>query len=162
MRAFVSTHRTSIRIAVLLGLCVVLVITKGAPRTGTLTQTYGYTFLALLAAIFILDLARTPSKDMVSALLSRTTLRRVGLYSSYSAYVIHKPLHDAIGKPALEALGLVAPAAQSWPLASAYFAVATGLTLVFAAASYHIFEMPFLKLKRYLLASKGAHKTYIP
>lgn len=153
---FVTTYRSQLRFIIVFGLVGVFVITRGAPRTGILTQTYGHTLLALLAAAVILDLARAPTGDRVAGLFSWAPLRRVGAYS-YSAYVIHKPLHAYVGQPLLQHAGWSERGASSWVFALVYFALASILTLAVSAASYHAFEMPFLKLKRYFVASKPAH-----
>jgi peptidoglycan/LPS O-acetylase OafA/YrhL len=80
---FLSQRRSVIRMMIVLGTILTVVFTNGAPRTGLLTQTYGYTLFTLLAAVFILDIANInpKRKDWLTNILSWTVLRKAGTYS---------------------------------------------------------------------------------
>lgn len=121
------------------------VATKAYPRTTPLGQTVGYSILALVFAATILALfqeARSPS--WLGRLLSSPPLRALGLYS-YGMYVFHKPLHDLIGKPALDRLGLGGEISAAPGLA--YVAAGLVVTLAAGMLSYHLYERHFLALK---------------
>jgi peptidoglycan/LPS O-acetylase OafA/YrhL len=61
-----------------------------------------------------------------------------------------------VGVPLLRRFGVLEDASQSWLQAIAYFAAATVLTLLCSALSYHVLEMPFLKLKRLFVAKPAS------
>jgi peptidoglycan/LPS O-acetylase OafA/YrhL len=104
----------------------------------------GYSFLAVACALFVLAAATSDLRPGARSLLRAAPLRALGKYS-YAIYVLHKPLHDFVGKPALARLGL--DASRSTPVAAVY--VAAGMTASFAVgyASYHLYEKHFLRLK---------------
>ena len=81
-------------------------------------------------------------------IVDRPWLRMFGKYS-YGIYVIHQPLQLALKPFDAWARTLPAIGGVDWslPTALAYFAGATGLSLVLAMLSYHLFERHFLALK---------------
>jgi peptidoglycan/LPS O-acetylase OafA/YrhL len=123
-----------------------LVVTRGFPRTSALGQTLGYSILATVFAAIILALAleARDSPGLAARVLGAPPLRALGLYS-YGMYVFHKPLHDLVGKTALESLGLDGPISLGPGLA--YVVVAGGVTLGAGMLSYHLYERHFLALK---------------
>lgn len=155
VRAFLTQRRKQVRLIILVALVAEFVISSGSPRTGLVTQTLGHTMLALIASLIIVDLAVNQNGDRLTRAYSWSPLRRLGAYS-YSAYVIHRPVHMLVGLPLIKTLGWTEKAATSWPMELTYFVLATTLTLAFSAASYHLFEMPFLRLKRHFEAGKTA------
>jgi peptidoglycan/LPS O-acetylase OafA/YrhL len=123
------------------------IVTRAYPRTGPLGQTIGYTILAVVFASAILALALEAEEGAAGPMartLQTTPFRALGLYS-YAMYVFHKPLHDLLGKPALEWLGL----GGEIPLGPglAYIGVATAVTLAAGAVSYYLYERHFLAMK---------------
>jgi peptidoglycan/LPS O-acetylase OafA/YrhL len=110
-------------------------------------SSVGYTFLAVASALVVLAAATSDLRPRRRSLLRSAPLRALGKYS-YAIYVLHKPLHDFVGKPALARLGL--DAARSTIVGSVYIAV--GLAASFGAAytSYHLYEKHLLRLKRRL------------
>jgi peptidoglycan/LPS O-acetylase OafA/YrhL len=138
----------SARLGLLRGVAIALpvatvLVTRGAPRAGLLTQSYGYTLFAVAFAALILDLALAPAGDRFRGAWSFAPLRAVGRYS-YAMYVFHTPLHLLVGLPLLAALGASRPGLG---LALGYFVAATAVTFVAALASHHAFERHFLALK---------------
>ena len=128
------------------------VVTRAYPRTSPLGQTLGYSILALVFAASILALALEDrvKGGRVGRILRLAPLRALGLYS-YGMYVFHKPLHDLVGKPVLQALGLGGQI--GWGPGLAYVGVATLATLAAGMLSYHLFERHFLALKRRFVAA---------
>jgi len=107
-------------------------------RTGPVMQTGGYTIMAIGFALIVvatLDETALPAK-----LLGLALLRRIGKYS-YGMYVFYAPLHVYLGLPLLGGIAMTAERGVF------YMITASLATFAFAAASYHVFEEPFLKLK---------------
>lgn len=147
-----SERRSQIRIALLVATVLTFVLTKGAPRVGVLSQTFGYTVFAIIGAVFVLDIANstTTKSDWLARLLSWSALRKMGTYS-YAAYVFHKPLHQLVGLPLMSAMQDGRPASVG--VALVYFVVLSGLVFFLAHLSFHAFEKHFLRLKRHFAAS---------
>jgi peptidoglycan/LPS O-acetylase OafA/YrhL len=108
-------------------------------------ETIGYTFLAAAFALAVLAAATADVAPPRPTWLRARPLRALGKYS-YAIYVLHKPLHDFVGKGLAVRLHLDVTRAAS----DALVYVAAGLLVSFAAAyvSYHAFERHFLALKR--------------
>jgi peptidoglycan/LPS O-acetylase OafA/YrhL len=117
--------------------------------TGTVAgETIGYTFASvmfvlLLLAVACADIAGT--SHWASAFRARP-LRSIGKYS-YAMYVLHKPMHDYLGKPLVAALKL--DLSRSVPGSVAYIIVGILVTFAAAVASWHLFEKHFLRMKRF-------------
>ena len=71
-------------------------------------------------------------------------LRALGKYS-YAVYLLHKPIHDFVGKPFLARMGI--DPTRSLAIATAYFVCTFGASFCAAVASYYLFESRFLALK---------------
>ncbi|MFT3698978.1 MAG: acyltransferase [Kofleriaceae bacterium] len=102
-------------------------------RTGTVMQYGGYTVIAfgfMLTLVGALD---------GSQVFQWKPLRRVGLYS-YGMYVFGTPLHLFVGVR-------IVGEQPSFPVALLYIVGLLAVTFVCAAASYHLFEVRFLRLK---------------
>lgn len=119
-------------------------------ETLPLAQILGYSFLAMAFALFVLVAACADIKGAAGwpAWLRGATLRRFGLYS-YGMYVLHVPLRDIIGLPLLRAWGLEDHASLAVSLA--FILIGTVASFLVAAASYHFFELHFLRLKRHFV-----------
>jgi len=88
------------------------------------------------------DIGQWPSRWI--APLRHAGLRRVGLYS-YAMYVVHVPLHAALGMPVLKALGWYDSSALGAGLV--YDMVGTVAVVAVGALSFHAFESHFLRWK---------------
>ena len=153
--AQLDRRRWALRAAVAVTIAVTFVATRGAPRTGLGTQTWGYTAFAVAFAALVLDATVTAARrDLLGRVLAVAPLRSVGRYS-YAMYIFHTPLHLLIGLPALQrALG---DGDRGLGVAVGYFAIATAATYVLALASYHLLEKHFLRLKRrYVIEAAAA------
>lgn len=143
-----------LQLALLVALAGVFV-THGYQRTAPIGQTLGYTILAI---IFALGLAAAVAGEGTGTVPSRwvgwlraAPLRVCGKYS-YGMYVLHKPIHDFIGRPALRSLGLASN--HSVLVAVLYMASATLVVLAAAWLSYGLIERPFLALKPHFVAGE--------
>jgi peptidoglycan/LPS O-acetylase OafA/YrhL len=113
--------------------------------TDGITLSVGFTFLAVAFALLV---AAGAAADRFGAggwlgALRWSFLGKVAKYS-YAMYVLSVPLHFLVGKPALSALGLD-PGSPA--VGFTYIIVGTALSFVAAAASFHLLEVHFLKLK---------------
>jgi peptidoglycan/LPS O-acetylase OafA/YrhL len=113
------------------------VIPPGAPNDSRPIVTAG---ISLVSILFAATLAIVVRGGRLTRWLEFPVLRRIGLYS-YGMYVYHECLIILAGQTGLLA-GL--SEARSKVILSA---VTTAVTFAVAAASYHGFERPFLKLK---------------
>jgi peptidoglycan/LPS O-acetylase OafA/YrhL len=148
--AWVQARRREVRIGALVVIALTIVLTKGAPRAGVLTQTFGYTVFAAAFAALVLDIAIAHPRDLAVRMLSWNPLRSAGKYS-YGMYVFHTPFHLLIGLPVLQHLAKLQDI--NLPLALAYYAAATWCTYGLAVLSYHLLEKHFLRLKKYFEAT---------
>jgi peptidoglycan/LPS O-acetylase OafA/YrhL len=140
--------------AVTAGLLVVVGLAGGGlARSNAVTQTAGYTVLAVASALVILQVTieTARGRGRLARVLEAPLLRRFGKYS-YAIYVFHHPLDLLITrtffKPRLASLGPVA----FLGLQAAYFAFGGLGLLLLGAASYRLVERPFLAWKRFFTA----------
>ena len=108
------------------------------------TSSIGYTFLAVACALVVLAAAASDLQPRARSALRSAPLRALGKYS-YAIYVLHKPLHDFVGKPMLARLGL--DASRSTLVALVYVAAGLGASFAVAYATFHLYEKHFLRLK---------------
>jgi peptidoglycan/LPS O-acetylase OafA/YrhL len=124
------------------------VATRGFPQMSPLTQTLGYSVLAFVFAAAILALAlehRRGGHGSIARFLSTAPMSALGAYS-YGMYVFHKPLHDLVGKPVLEAMGCGGP--LDLGLGLAFVGVGAGVSFVVGMLSFWLLERHFLQLKQ--------------
>ena len=126
----------------------------GLARNNVVTQTVGYTVLAIVSALVILQatLETERGSGRLAALLASPILRTYGRYS-YAIYVFHLPLHLVITRtfiaPRLAELG----PGGFLALQAVYFVAGTLGLLALGALSYRVVEKPFLDLKRFFVAT---------
>lgn len=119
---------------------------RGYYFSDAMTLTMGYTWLAVAFALLVAAGAnadRLGTRGWATVLRSRA-LGKVARYS-YAMYVLCIPLHLLVGQQVLAALGL--QATNSVIVDLAYISAGTLVTYFAAAASYHLFEIHFLRLK---------------
>jgi peptidoglycan/LPS O-acetylase OafA/YrhL len=110
-----------------------------------LFRTVGYTAAAAMyGGLLVLTMTAAP----VQALFSNPLLRFFGTYS-YGMYVFHAPL--MIFMAPLYAIASRAPSIAGTSLLSqfVFWVMATGVTAAVAFVSWHLYERPFLALKRF-------------
>jgi peptidoglycan/LPS O-acetylase OafA/YrhL len=126
--------------------------THAFARTSPRGMVAGYTVLAIVFAAVIYRAAFHDSHregartSLWQRFLSMPALQSVGKYS-YGMYVIHKPLLDLLSKPVLTKLGMHTEGL----VGMACLHVAGVMLATFGAAwvSYNLYEVRFLRLKRY-------------
>ncbi len=132
-----------------------LFVTHGYTRVGAIEQTAGYAVLSVVFALFVCAGASADGADQAqpdrradqaiwARALRHPLLATIGQYS-YAMYVLHKPIHDFIGKPVLQKLGVDA-LGSAW-VNVVYVAAGTAVTFGAGWLSYHLFERHFLTLK---------------
>ncbi len=121
-------------------------ISGGYNSLSPMTLSLGYTFLAVAFALLVAAGAAADHLGRAGwpGALRWSPLQRVAKYS-YAMYVLSVPLHFLMGKPVLSALGLAST--QSILVDLAYIIVGTAVSFLAAAASFHLLEVHFLKLK---------------
>lgn len=130
------------------------IITRGSPRTTGMSQTVGYSLLALTfaALVYAAVLAEARGPGLLYRALAWRPLRALGTYS-YGMYVFHVPIHRALGLPVLHHF-----VPEDEPVGAkigiAYFVAASAASFLAAVASYHLVERRFLALKRYFVPSR--------
>jgi peptidoglycan/LPS O-acetylase OafA/YrhL len=147
------------RLLLLAAFAVLVVVTRGLPRAGVLSQSFGYSALAVVCVGWIVVEVftwSTQNNAKTSApargVLARG-LRSIGKYS-YAIYVFHAPLHLFVGLPLVVRLshGHAPPLA----LAIGYAVAAMAATFLMAVVSFRVLEQPFLRLKDRFVAARSA------
>lgn len=144
------------RLLLLAAFAVLVVVTRGLPRAGVLSQSFGYSALALVCVGWIVVEVFAWSQHSNAAPAANVVargLRSMGKYS-YAIYVFHAPLHLFVGRPLL--VRLCHGQAPSLGLALGYAVVATAATFVIAVVSFRVIEQPFLRLKDRFVAARSA------
>jgi peptidoglycan/LPS O-acetylase OafA/YrhL len=132
------------------------IVGGGFARENVVTQTVGYTALAVVSALVILKatLDTVGVSRRLVVLLSSSILRRYGRYS-YAIYLVHLPIHLFITRtvfaPRLAELG----PGGFLGLQAAYFVVSALGLLLLGAVCYRVLEQPILRLKRFFVARDG-------
>jgi peptidoglycan/LPS O-acetylase OafA/YrhL len=153
--AWIERHARALKWGAGALLVVGALVTRGYPRITFLTQTAGYSILALVFTVFVLFAALVDIRGDTSVGAAKGTswlragwLRTLGKYS-YAIYVLHIPIQQIVAQPLLRRLtgGHV-----SVLTSVAYMGGTLAASLLAAVASYHLFEKHFLGLKSRFVA----------
>lgn len=112
-----------------------------------LVQTLGFTLLSLFFGAVIFLTLHAPKTSLFSIFFGHPGMRFLGKYA-YGLYVFHFPLSVAFAQASLyQRLHTVVknPILTSF----LFFMLGLAFSLLIAITSFHLFENPFLKLKRY-------------
>ena len=146
--------RLGTAIGAMLGVLAVTAIASGGlARTNPVTQTVGYTAIAVVSALVIVQaiVETQRGRGRLASLLSSRVLRVYGRYS-YAIYVFHLPLHLAFTHAFIEPrLAGLSPSAFL-ALQAAYVVAGALALLLIGALSYRMLERPLLDLKRFFVA----------
>ncbi|MBI2732289.1 MAG: acyltransferase, partial [Aquabacterium sp.] len=157
-RNWLAAHRTQLSWALLVFLGASFLWTHAFPRTSFRGATEGYTALAIGFAAWLYasanrdaSMASAGGSGPVSAPIWHRAMRLSGLQSvgkySYGMYVVHKPLHDLFSVKLLSKFGVQ----TAGHIGNACLHVLVVMLVSYATAwlSYHLYEVHFLRLKRY-------------
>jgi peptidoglycan/LPS O-acetylase OafA/YrhL len=122
-------------------------------RTSAITQTAGYTLVAVASALLVIRAALDGARGegRLAAALSAPWLRRYGKYS-YAIYVYHLPLHLIVVRTFVLPRLAGASEAVFLGVQLAYFVAGSLGLLLLGALSYRVVERPFLDLKPFFAA----------
>ena len=112
-----------------------------------LVGTLGFSCIAAGFASFIAVTLQATKDGLLSRLLSAVPMVMLGKYS-YGLYVVHVPLIYLLKNAGVQASLFPRIAGSSLIGVAAFTILASGLSLVVATVSYHLWEAPFLRLKR--------------
>lgn len=132
-------------------LLVTTLATHGLSHKSLSVQTVGFTAVALAFALLLAASAgadRIRSAAPWAQVLRWPALCALGRYS-FAIYLMHKPLHDLVGRPLLAAQGGDLP--HSLLLNGAYILASGAALCGMAALSYRWIEAPLLGLKRHFV-----------
>lgn len=136
------------------------VLTKGYARLSAIGQIWGYAALAaffttlIWRAAYLDQQVSGPSASASTGgrlprwhrMLTWGPLTSVGRYS-YAMYMFHKPLHDFLSPAALKALNIQTVGSPLW--ATIHVAGVSLAAYCLAWLSWHLYEVHFLRLKRW-------------
>ncbi len=138
-------------------LLVGLVVTKAYARHSFVSQTVGYSLLAIAFAALIAGAVgdHLAGGGRAGRLLSNPVLRAFGKYS-YGIYVFHPLIGSLIGVPLRDRFGWANPPVG---IGLAYVGAIIASSFALAYVSYHGFEQHFLRLKRYFVPTPAPGTT---
>jgi peptidoglycan/LPS O-acetylase OafA/YrhL len=120
-------------------------------------QTVGRSLLALFFAGLLVIAITVPVRSRLGILFNHRVLVFFGVYS-YGLYVIHLPYIITMRDAGFTVDLVPAALGSHLPGQMLVHVVATGLCVVTALLSYHFFEEPFLKLKRFFQYGRAPGK----
>ena len=130
-----------------LGILILVAITKSVYPIKPAMQVIGHSMLALgFGAFIVVGLSWSP----LGALLNIGVLRWLGLYS-YGLYVWHYIINAILFDTPLKGAVRIEGAIEE----VIYLLVAIALAFLMAIASYHLWEQPFLRLKRHFTIGRA-------
>ncbi len=126
----------------------------GYLQTAPSNQIFGFALLSVGFSLCVLfaACADIEGTSRWTSVLRNPLLQRFGLYS-YGMYLLHVPLREVVIFPLLRWTGLE-DHSSAW-LALVVIAFGTAASFGVGAASYHLFEIHFLRLKRYFGVSSS-------
>jgi len=110
--------------------------------------TIGFSLIAAIAAAFITFAATTPTGTLAHRFLAHPALRAVGRYS-YAMYIFHFPVVGLLHARRLAPDVMPTVLGSHLPAQFAFTLLCFAVTFALAFMSWHLFEHPILKLKRY-------------
>ncbi len=122
---------------------------------GLAMQTVGYPILAVVfGAILVRILAARPGSTS-ERLMTASPLRFLGRYS-YGIYIVHAPLAGVLMSRGISPALLPRLWGSALPGQILFWLAATAVTVAVAVPTWHLWERPFLSLKRYFAYERSA------
>ena len=130
-----------------LGLAILIAWRQGLDAEDSAVQLIGYPVLAVFFGALLSMILTQPLASPLSQIMSSTGLRFFGRYS-YALYVIHHPLVFFLRSQGVSVYAWPRAFGLQSPAQLVFIVCATGLALAGALLTWHLCELPFLKLKR--------------
>jgi peptidoglycan/LPS O-acetylase OafA/YrhL len=117
---------------------------------------FGLTPIALFWGCFLVVLVTAPARGVLDRMFSGRVLTWLGKYS-YGLYIFHFPLVGYLQRAIHEEFGSTLPLVlgSQIPAAVAHAAVMVAGSSAIAFTTFHIYEKPFLSLKRFFAPAKA-------
>jgi peptidoglycan/LPS O-acetylase OafA/YrhL len=122
---------------------------RGFGEVDSVIGSVGLSVFAVGFAAAIGVALTSPSRSALRRFLSATPLVALGTYS-YGLYVFHQPLILGLRDLGLDATVVPRLWGSQAPGVLAFGVIAVALSITCAVVSWHLWEQPFLRLKRYL------------
>ena len=130
-------------------LCLLFFVRQGLSGLDPVVQTMGYSVIALTSAALIATVVDVTGLPWLCRVLASAPLIFLGKYS-YGLYVVHQPIMLAVAESGLTVDAFARLGGSSIPGVLAFGAVTVGLSVAAALITWHLWEAPFLRLKKYL------------
>jgi peptidoglycan/LPS O-acetylase OafA/YrhL len=130
-------------------LCVLFFVRKGLSAGDPVVQTMGYSVIAVTSAALIATAVEGRGLQWLRRVLASPPLIFLGKYS-YGLYVVHHPIIFVVADSGLTVDAFPQIGGSSIPGVLAFGAVTVSLSIGTALISWHLWEAPFLRLKKYL------------
>jgi peptidoglycan/LPS O-acetylase OafA/YrhL len=143
------------RIPKVLAICSALLLgaiylwNKRLSITDPIVATIGFTLIAICFAACLAITVASPPHSWIRRVLSSSALVALGTYS-YGIYVIHAPVIWFLSKAGLQADIFPRILGSTLPGVVIFSVIGISISIGLAMLSYHYWEWPFLRLKRYL------------
>lgn len=145
-RTLMSTWVRRVCSATAIGIGTLALWKRGLPADDAAVQIVGLTLLALLSGCVIGIALMFPPRTRSTRVLEHPVLTRFGQYS-YALYVFHNPIALFMQWSILKHQGFSLVLGSQLPLQIMYIVTGIGVSLGFAALSWHFYESKFLKIK---------------
>lgn len=122
---------------------------------GTVMQLVGYPLVALVCGALLVRVLAAPADSRLHRALCGGALGFFGRYS-YGIYLLHVPLQGALLSSGFSPRSVPPLWGSALPGQVAYWAVAAALTVASALLAWHLWERPFLSLKRHFAYAERA------
>ena len=130
-------------------LCLLFFVRQGLSGVDPVVQTMGYSVIAVTSAALIATALDGRGVQWLRRVLASAPLIFLGKYS-YGLYVVHQPIMLAVADSGLTVDAFARLGGSSIPGVLAFGAVTVGLSVAAALITWHLWEAPFLRLKKYL------------
>jgi peptidoglycan/LPS O-acetylase OafA/YrhL len=127
---------------------------RGLPENDPIVQTLGYTIIAVSCGALIATAVEGAVFTWLRRALCAAPLLFFGKYS-YGLYVLHQPIIAGLTAHGLQADAIGRLHGSALPGVLVFGLVSGGLCIAAALLSWHLWEAPFLRLKRYLPYSRS-------
>ncbi|HET7042663.1 MAG TPA: acyltransferase family protein, partial [Gemmatimonadales bacterium] len=115
---------------------------------GTAMQVIGYPILALVFGALLVRVLAAPETARLGRVMRHPSLRFMGRYS-YGIYIVHAPLAGLLMSRGVSPALLPRLWGSAIPGQILFWVAATAVTVGVAVPVWHLWERPFLSLKRH-------------